>query len=389
MTTFEGRSTALRFASFATFSNPFYPACKINGENVYNEKIMSMPSIMEQTTSSFSSSLSDYIEGTPVHYFFFLYNLENYYHFLYDTLPYLVQYKELKEKYPTMKLLISPTHQWCAFQKDTLSLFSINSDDCVVVKEGDIYSSVIIPPSLTHGGHSNEPPSSRARDIWKKIGEAALVRKETSEKLLPKKFYVSRRSWIHGDTSNMGTNYTTRRRCINENEVVDMLVRNGYEEVFCEKLSMEEKIKLFANATHVVGCIGGGMANLLFSQGKTTKAFCIDTPDFLKINARFVHSMNHTDIKYLPFAQHAPFEGPYPLFTRVRVKETGKIGEIEEYSDGQYTVMLSQNNIAGFALGAELPHAFYLPFELEPLDGGLNSPYSIDTNSLEKEIQEV
>ena len=145
---------------------------------------------------------------------------------------------------------------------------------------------------------------------------------------------------------------------------------------------------ILLSVTHVVGCIGGGMANLLFSP-TTTKAFCIDTPDFLKINARFVHSMNHTDIKYLPFAQHAPFEGPYPLFTRVRVKETGQIGEIEKFSDGQYTVVLSQNNIAGFSLGAELPHAFYLPFELEPLDGGLNSPYVIDIDKLEKAILEV
>jgi hypothetical protein len=254
------------------------------------------------------------------------------------------------------------------------------------VQEGVVYTSVVIPPSLTHGGHSNEPPSYSAHSLWASLGAKAFS-EETPESF-PRKFYVSRRSWIHGDTSNMGTNYTTRRRCMNEDDVVEMLKRHGYEEIFCEKLSMKEKIHLFAGATHVVGCIGGGMANLLFSP-TSTNAFCIDTPDFLRINARFVHSMNHTHIQYLAIAQHAPFDGPYPLFTRVRVKETGLTGEIESYADGQYTVMMSKNNVAGFALGAEFSREFYLPFELEPLDGGLNSPYTIDVEALEKAIQEV
>jgi capsular polysaccharide biosynthesis protein len=285
-----------------------------------------------------------------------------------------------------MKLLISPSHTWCAFQQDTFSLLSIQPDDFVCIEEGVVYSSVIIPPSLTHGGHSNEPPSSSARKFWNLIGE--LGRKQESNTIFPKKFYVSRRSWIHGDTSNMGTNYTTRRRCMNEDEIVAMLAKYGYEEVFCEKLSMQDKIQLFAQATHIVGCIGGGMANLLFSS-PSTKSFCIETPDFLRINARFIHSMNHTDIQFLSIAHHAPFEGPFPLFTRVCVKETGQIGEAEEFAEGQYTVTLSQNNIAGFALGAELPRAYFLPFELEPLDGGLNSPYVIDEKALEQSIQQV
>ncbi len=419
MATFEGRSTKLQYVSSAFITDPTYPASKVNGESPYNEKIMSMPSVLQGKQSSFAQ----YEESMPVDFYFFIYNLENYYHFLYDTLPYLVQYHTLKLKFPAMKLLISPTHQWLPFQIETLHLLGIEKKDCIPVQEGVLYTNLVIPPSLTHGGYSNEPPSSLARSLWSDIGKKVLdnnvplgalskgtlqsCRKcELQDTLIsapappaltlgcscnshltvgsseyPKKIYISRRSWIHGDMSNIGTNYTTRRRCINEDAVVEYLKHKGYVEVFCETLSMEEKIQLFAGATHVIGCIGGGMANLLFSP-KETKSFVIETPDFLRINARFVHSMNHTNIQYLPISQHAPFEGPFPLFTRVSVKDTNCIGEIEEFINGYYKVKISQNNIAGFAFGADLPSKLYAPTDLTPLDQGLNSPFCIDIDSL-------
>ncbi len=378
MATFEGRSTKLQYVSSAFITDPTYPASKVNGESPYNEKIMSMPSVLQGKQSSFAQ----YEESMPVDFYFFIYNLENYYHFLYDTLPYLVQYHTLKQKFPAMKLLISPTHQWLPFQIETLHLLGIEKKDCIPVQEGVFYTNLVIPPSLTHGGYSNEPPSSLAYLIWNELSKKVKVFDTSST---PNKIYISRRSWIHGDMSNIGTNYTTRRRCINEDAVVEYLKHKGYVEVFCETLSMEEKIQLFAGATHVIGCIGGGMANLLFSP-KETKSFIIETPDFLRINARFVHSMNHTDIQYLPISQHAPFEGPFPLFTRVSIKDTNYIGEIEEFINGYYKVKISQNNIAGFAFGADLPSKLYAPTDLTPLDQGLNSPFCIDIDALARAL---
>ena len=38
--------------------------------------------------------------------FFFIYNTDNYFHFIYDTLPYLISYFELKKDIPDIKLLM-------------------------------------------------------------------------------------------------------------------------------------------------------------------------------------------------------------------------------------------------------------------------------------------
>jgi hypothetical protein len=204
----------------------------------------------------------------------------------------------------------------------------------------------------------------------------------------PKKIYISRRSHLHNNTQNMGTNYTTRRRCINEDEVVDLFCSHDYKEIFCENLTTDEKISLFARATHVAGFIGGGMANLLFSNPATIVT-CIETPEFLKINQRFIHSMDHTKITYLPITAHSPFEGPWPLYVRVKVKDTGLIGETEEWCKGVYKIKIAEKPVAGFSLSDTFIIKSYSPDELEPLDGGLNSPFICDIESLRIHLESL
>ena len=98
--------------------------------------------------------------------------------------------------------------------------------------------------------------------------------------------------------------------------------------------------------------------------------------------------MDHTDITYLQATHLADHKGPWPLFCRVRVKATGLIGEIEEWHSGAYFVKVSNNDVAGFALNADFAKQTFRPDELEPLDGGLNSPFICDLNLLEQYLLE-
>ena len=41
---------------------------------------------------------------------------------------------------------------------------------------------------------------------------------------------------------------TEARKCVNEDEVAEYFISLGFEEVFCENLSMKEKIGLFRGA---------------------------------------------------------------------------------------------------------------------------------------------
>lgn len=376
------RKVFVKSYTHAHLTNPTYPNCRIDGKNPYDEQIMSMPTIGTESITNSTDKDKEFIYR-PGLYFFFIFNLTNYFHCLYDTLPYLVHYKELLKTHSDCKLLLPKEHRWMQFQTEMFALLGVHN--FTFAENNDIYETLYVPSSFTHGKTndgqwlSNQPPSKEAWSIWQSMSRPISI--DT-----PKKVYISRRSWIHNDLSNIGTNYTTRRKCINEDEVVELVQHYGYQEVFCENLCMSEKIAMFQQATHVLGFIGGGMANCLFS-GSTTKVGCIETPEFLTINQRFQHTMNHTDVSYLPATSLAPFEGPYPLYVRVKVVDPaspyyGKIGEIETYNDGLYNVKMSNNDVAGFSHTATFPLKLFRSIQLMALDNGLNSPFQCDLRAL-------
>jgi Glycosyltransferase 61 len=378
----EERISFVKTYTNACLDNPTYPNCRIEGINPYDEQIMSMPTIGTESSTRLKGH-DNVLTYRPGAYFFFIFNLTNYFHCLYDTLPYLIHYKELLKTHPDCKLLLPKDHTWMQFQTDMFDLLGITKFR--LADDYDMYETLYVPSSLTHGKKangqwlSNDPPSNDAWSIWQSMAKPIVI--DT-----PKKIYISRRSWIHNDLSNIGTNYTTRRKCINEDEVVALAQHYGYQEVFCETMSMSEKIAMFQQATHILGFIGGGMANCLFS-GPTTKVGCIETPEFLTINQRFQHTMNHTAVSYLPLSSLAPHTGPYALYVRVKVVDPaspyyGKIGEIETYTNGFYNVKLSNNDVAGFAHTASFPLKTFQPEELLPLDKGLNSPFQCDLRGL-------
>lgn len=372
--------------------------------NPYDEKVMSFGDSVSTTHTvsplCVDSSMSTlHIEKTPV--FFFLYNFTNYFHFLYDTLPYLYAYFFIKEfHHPTLKLLIAnpDTQTIYKFNSETFEILDITNDsimfpssDPAIIKN-TIYETLFVSTSLTYGKAydktcvANNKYSDESTIIWKLLTKNAIKRYNSSHihsqlncldsNKFPKRIYVSRRSYIHGDTSNMGTNYTTRRKCINEDEVVSFLESQEIREIFCECYSMEEKIILFSNAELVIGFIGGGMCNVLFSPA-SIQTICLDTPSFTSINQRFLHSINHTQYKlYDKVCTLAPHKLDVPLFVRVRLHDTKQIAEIESYTeDDQYLVKLSNNDVAGFAMDKTFPTIKVERTMFETLDNGLNSPF--------------
>ena len=62
---------------------------------------------------------------------------------------------------------------------------------------------------------------------------------------------------------------TSRRRIVNEDEVLVTLERHGFSEVSNEGLSVSEQIALFAKAEAVIGVHGAGLANAVFSPPGT------------------------------------------------------------------------------------------------------------------------
>ena len=267
--------------------------------------------------------------------FYFVYNMANYYHFIYDTLPYLYSYFNEKEINTDLKLLVSPPEgrdDLYPFVWECLELLGIGPNDVVFLNQETPYDTVVVGSSLTHNGLSNTSPHSGVFDI---------IHRMKGKYQGPEKIYVSRRTWLHNNFENIGTNYTERRRCVNEDEVVELFKSYGYEEVFCENMTMKEKIGLFNSAKHVAGPIGGGMCNVIFSPQKT-KVISINSPLFFDVNTRFEYSMMHTQLHHF---NHTEF-----------------VEKVEETVDSDSALSIS---------------------------GGLNSPWKVNLNTLETFIKDV
>jgi hypothetical protein len=252
----------------------------------------------------------------------------------------------------------------------------IDLNDLFIHGDNYIYTKIYVASSLIHGGYSNNPPRKEINQIFDII---KLNTKKTFD--MPKKVYISRRTWINQDISNIGTNYTTRRKMINEDELVDKLNKIGFVEIFAENLNIDEKINLFSNADIIIGSIGGGMANLLFSS-KNTKAIVLITPFFLEINNRFKYSLENSNLIYFNDTKTFKKDNIIPLFCRVIINDNNKIGEIIDYSNNKYLINLSNNDIAGFNNQLSYDQVYLNDNQFKLLDNGLNSPYIIDIDKL-------
>ena len=271
------------------------------------------------------------IETTPV--FYFVYNVANYFHWIYDTIPYLYSYFKEKEKIKDLKLLINVPDgkdDLYPFIYETLELLGITKKDLVFLDVETKYETIIIGSSLTHNRMSLEPPHD---DVFSIINSMKGI--SSNEE----KIYVSRRTWTRPISDNIGTDYTNQRMCVNEDDVVAMLQKYGFKEVFCEDLSMKEKIGIFRSAKVVVGPIGGGMANILFCK-PDTKVISINSPEFFKINKRLEYALLHTDLY---------------MFNDTK------------FIDRKKDVIIGKNALS--------------------ISGGMNSPWTVDLDKLENSIK--
>lgn len=334
------------------------------------EKTMSLEKANTKNDIQFIDSNFTHKEDNPL--FFFIYNTDNYYHFIYDTLPYLISFLELKKEINNLKLLMTYPNQgkkdFYKFVVEFLELIGISLDDIIIAKSNTLYKDIFISNSYTHDFDSNAPPRKEIYNFFKEISNKV----NKTNKKFPKKIYISRRSWIHNDFSNIGTNYTTRRRLENEDELVSFIINQGYEEVFTETLSTIEKIELFSNAEEIVGPIGGGICNVLFSK-ENTKLYVINSPYFLDINQRFKYSFMNVDYQIFMDSEHTE-NSEFKLFMRVKSND-GIIGEIIEIKNDNITIIYQDSTTSGWNDNVDYKKIIINSNLCKKLDNGLNSPW--------------
>jgi hypothetical protein len=366
-------------------SNIFYPNCllySLGNKEVYkpiNENIMSLLNVEDDNFFNTNIQYNNIIEN-PV--FFFIYNTDNYYHFVYDTLPYLISFFEVKKEIKNLKLLMNYPNiskkEHYKFVIEFLEILGISADDIIIGNEDTLYKEVYFSTSYTHDSKSNSPPRKEIYQFYQSI--VNKVKSENQIDNLPKKIYVSRRTWIHNDLSNIGTNYTTRRKLINEDELVENLEKIGYKEIFTEKLSTIEKILIFSQAESVIGSIGGGLCNVLFSN-KDTKLYAIISPTFLDINYRFKFSFLNVNTIYFNETSHVETD-KFKKYMRVKVNNI--VGEIEDITNDDILISYIDQKVAGWNSEMKLKTIIAKKEKCELLDNGLNSSWQVNIPNLLK-----
>lgn len=366
--------------------NIFYPNTLLYSSekdklfNPLNEKIMSLSSVKTDDEYDFTDEPKLNKIDNPM--FFFIYNTENYFHFVYDTLPYLISYFELKKEIPNLKLLMNYPNKtkktFYPFVIEFLNVIGITNDDIVLVDKSTDYSELYLSSSYTHGIDSNLPPRKEVYEFYNKI-KSLVPPNET----LPKKIYISRRTWLHNNMSNIGTNYTTRRKMTNEDRLVNYLLSIGFVEVFTENLSTIDKIQLFSSVDEVVGAIGGGLCNVLFSK-KECKLLTIVSPTFLNVNDRFKYSLNQVNNTLFFDTKHTE-RTKHKLFSRVKCGNV--VGEIIGKTKDKLKIIYDESPVSGWNTNEKYNVKYVNKTDCELLDDGLNSQFKINFNKFKKIIK--
>ncbi len=180
-----------------------------------------------------------------------------YYHWLIDAIPRL----HLLERsgLPYDHLVVPMTHR---FHRDALALLEIDERKVLGGPEHrHVEAGRLIVPSLP-GLIGNAP-------AW----ACQYVR----SRFLPKAAPGPRRRRLFLSRAKAGT-----RRLTNEDELLAMLERHGFERVFPEDLPLIEQVRLFAEAEIVVGAHGSGLINLLFCAPGTA-VIEIFSPNYMNV----------------------------------------------------------------------------------------------------------
>lgn len=194
-----------------------------------------------------------------------------YYHWMFEILPRLQLVEDAGLKYS--KVFIS-AH--LPFQKKSLELLGIRDEHIIDASKVDavISKEMIIPSVPCLMDHA---PLWTCQFLTEKLITNAH---QTGQEF--KKIYISRSK-------------ATRRRILNEHEILNIIEKKGFKCVYLEELDFAEQIRLFYHADCIIAPHGAGLSNLVFAKPKT-KLLELFSPSY--VHPCFWYIANSVGIDY-------------------------------------------------------------------------------------------
>ena len=173
-------------------------------------------------------------------------NYGNYFHWLHDG---LLRLHGLEEHLPERTRYVVPAGIE-VFKLDTLRLLGITEDRLLRHDRGDAWvCDHLWFSSLPSSSSTNPEAATWLRD--RLLTGAGVTRTAPTRRL-----FLSRVDATHA-------------RIVDEDGLVPVLARHGFERVLPGTMTVEEQIRTFAEAAFVVGPTGAGFANLMFCDPTT------------------------------------------------------------------------------------------------------------------------
>jgi hypothetical protein len=179
---------------------------------------------------------------------------KNYNHWLIECLSrfYLLKKSRFKPDFYVLSNHLS-------FQKEFIDFLEIDKNKILDLKPNTIIQAdeIIVPSFINNWEIINLLGHKHYQKQWLPnwIGNIYREKTEPVEHGI-NKIYVSRL-------------FAKYRKIENENEIIKILKSRGYKIYFLENMLVKEQIKLFSNASIVLGAHGAGFSNMLFSSKNT------------------------------------------------------------------------------------------------------------------------
>jgi glycosyl transferase family 61 len=165
-----------------------------------------------------------------------------YFHWLTDALTRLYV---VRERLDQLTLLLPWEFETCDFVKSSLRVFGVKNVE--LIRPGEVVEcrSLLMPTHTAPSGHFRDAIIQGVRTtLLSAFGDS-----DGPERRL----YISRRR-------------AGRRRVVNEDELIPVLRKFGFEVVTAEELSFEDQVRLFSRARYLVSNHGAGLTNMLFMR---------------------------------------------------------------------------------------------------------------------------
>lgn len=166
---------------------------------------------------------------------------QGYYHWLLESLPRLLEARQALSEFT----LLLPATCTADFYADTLQLLSVSQVTYLEPRIRYTVPNLVLAYSqITMGSYE----AATLRYLRETLINALPV---ASVSAVRRKLYISRKK-------------ASRRRILNELEVVEALAIQGFESVCLEDYTFAEQVAICATAETIIGIHGAGLANMIF-----------------------------------------------------------------------------------------------------------------------------